>query len=110
MRFFKFQPGDRCVTQNSVAKPFNNGLAVVVVKIDPLQTDSRGRSTPYLIERVDRDLFPFTESIEWGTPRWFKSRHVHCAEHKLRRWDLAIDNVALTVYENSIEVLDAATV
>ena len=110
MRFFKFQPGDRCVTQNSVAKLLNNGLAVVIVRIDPLQTDRQGRPTPFLIERGDRDLFPFTESIAAGVPRWFKSRQVHCAEHKLRRWDPEIDGDALTLAEPGRGVRDAATV
>ncbi len=109
MRFFKFRPGDRCVTQNSVAKLLNNRLAVVIVRIDPFQTDRHGNSAPYLIERVDQELFPFTESIEAGVPRWFKSRQVHCKEHKLRRWDPLIDGDAVTLAE-PVEVRNVATV
>lgn len=93
MRFFKFQRGDRCITQSCEAGAINNGIQVVIVDIEPTRVNARGQSTPYLIKRIDGVHFPQSTGSDTGNLQWFRFPTVYCAEHKLRRWQ-ATDDVA----------------
>lgn len=107
-RFFKFKPGDVCITQNSSVGLLNNGLAVRVVRIDPLKVDHLGGSCPYLIARLDGDVFPSTAAPTDGAPRWYKTATAFCAEHRLRRLDPS-DPVADVHLTEEFDDVEAAT-
>lgn len=85
-RFFKFQPGDICITQHSDVRLLNDGLLVRVVRIEPLVVDAARNSVPYVIERVDGQAFPFTLGVaQHDLPNWYKMQRARCGEHRLRR-------------------------
>lgn len=108
-RFFKFKPGDICITQNSSTGLLNNGLVVRILRIDPKMVGHRGESAPYLIGRVDAEPLPHTLALVDGDPRWYKARVAHCAEHKLRRLDPGDPGYPVYVTEEVDDVVESET-
>jgi hypothetical protein len=71
----------------------------LLVRIEPLVVDAARNSVPYMIERVDGQAFPFTLGIaERDLPKWYKTQHARCGEHRLRR--LVPGNPGYPVYVN----------
>lgn len=108
-RFFKFKPGDICITQNSSTGLLNNGLVVRILRIDPKMVGHRGESAPYLIGRVEAEPLPQPLALVDGDPQWYKARVAHCAEHKLRRLDPGDPGYPVYVTEEIDDVVESET-
>lgn len=79
----RFRPGQLARTCNSTAPLLNNGLLVVVLRVDPSML-CHGRSTPYLIRRVDGEVFASTYCAKTGAPQWYAFHQVWAEPHKLQ--------------------------
>ena len=79
------QVGDLCVTVNTNQPACNDGVLVVIHKIDHCQQDKKGTSTPYCIRRVDG--LPHVSTLDKisGKQRWFIHHNAWCTGYKLQR-------------------------
>ena len=81
----KFRVGDICITQNSRYPEVNDGVIVVVTRVDPGRTDRTGQVTPYWIERTDGLPLSLVNDARTGEPVWFRFKAAVCAESRLRK-------------------------
>jgi len=81
----KFRVGDICITQNSRYPEVNDGVIVVVTRVDPGRTDRTGQVTPYWIERTDGLPLSLVNDARTGEPVWFRCKAAVCAESRLRK-------------------------
>jgi hypothetical protein len=81
----KHQVGDICVTVNTKHPAINDGVLVVIVGIDNSSMGFKNETTPYLIRRVDGQVFGSTTSIRTGKQHWARCYEAFCAGYKLKR-------------------------
>jgi hypothetical protein len=77
--------GDVCITVNSSRPAINNGILMVILRIDPNCKGFNGESIPYLIRRVDGQALGSTTCMTTGFPQWCKHYEAHCEGYKLKR-------------------------
>lgn len=82
--FYKHRVGDVCLTINTNLPAVNDGILVVVLKVDFTMRCHRGVLCPYLIRRVDGLPFVGSKNLRTGTPSWCKYYEVWSTGFKLK--------------------------
>jgi len=77
--------GDLCVTINSKVPLLNEGHLVVILEINPGYRSFHGQSLPFLIRRLDGQVFSSTFSGRTGQHCWARHKEVWAARHHLMR-------------------------
>lgn len=83
----RFKVGDLCHTTGSKAPLLNNGLLVVITGINYKIRNHDGHAVPYLIRRIDGQVFVSSFERATGRMSWCKAKQVWAARHHLRRID-----------------------
>ena len=83
----KFNVGDICVTRGSSVPLLNDNVTVVVIGVNPTMNSHLGAPTPYLIRRVDGEVWGLTTDATTGAMSFFQFQGAWCSESRLRRID-----------------------
>jgi hypothetical protein len=69
MNDFRWILGARGVTVGGMWPLINAGALVVITWFDPTRFDTRGRSVPFFVERIDGKQFLATAGAQWRLHR-----------------------------------------
>ena len=83
----RLKVGDLCHTTGSKVPLLNNGLLVVIIGINYAIRNHGGHTVPYLIRRVDGQVFVSSFERATGRMNWCNTQQVWAARHHLRRID-----------------------
>lgn len=82
----EFKQGQLAVTTHC-RRAWNRGNLVVVTFVNHDQTDSRGRATPYLVQRIDGLQFRCSIDPNTSTPQFAQEARVWARADQLRAID-----------------------